>query len=184
MNGASSGIELADSADFARAMGQHVASVCVITTAVDGARYGLTATAVSSVCATPPRLLVCVNCSSFAHAKIVGAGHFCVNVLSEEQDFVAKAFAGMLGKDADRFGHGQWSELKTGSPALAGAAAVFDCRIATTIEQFTHTIFIGNVVAVGPRTGQDSLLYGSRKFRQLRKAFSSLESNVGETLHF
>ena len=184
MNGASSGIDSANSADFARAMGQHVASVCVITTAVDGARYGLTATAVSSVCATPPRLLVCVNCSSFAHAKIVGAGHFCVNVLSEEQDSVAKAFAGMLGKDADRFGHGQWSELKTGSPALAGAAAVFDCRIATTIEQFTHTIFIGNVVAVGPRTGQDSPALRFAQISPAAQGVLSLESNVGETLHF
>src|SRR5208283_2412624 len=71
--------------DYIQAMGQHVASVCVITTALDGERYGLTATAVSSVSAQPPRLLVCVNRASFTHAKIAEAGVFCVNVLSETQ---------------------------------------------------------------------------------------------------
>jgi len=76
--------------EYTQAMGQHVSSVCVITTAIDQQRYGLTATAVSSVCAQPPRLLACVNKSSFTHANIAKAGCFCVNVLSETQDVVAK----------------------------------------------------------------------------------------------
>src|SRR3954462_7924374 len=94
--------------DYTQAMAQHVASVCVITTAVGEQRYGLTATAVSSVSAQPPRLLVCVNQSSFTHDKIVEAGVFCVNVLGETQDVVAKAFAGMLGAKVDRFGVAEW----------------------------------------------------------------------------
>jgi len=176
--------QLAPSSDYIRAMGQHVASVCVITTTVGGERFGLTATAVSSVCATPPRLLICVNKSGASHEKISEAGHFCVNVLNEDQDPLAKAFAGMLGKAADRFGSGEWTTLKTGSPVLAAAAANFDCRIAGTLDQFTHTIFLGDVVAVSCQLGHDSLLYGSKKFRQLRKTFSSLDANNGETLHF
>ena len=176
--------ELAPSSEYISAMGQHVASICVITTTVGGARFGLTATAVSSVCATPPRLLICVNKSGVSHEKIREAGHFCVNVLNEDQDRVAKAFAGMLGKTADRFGSGEWTTLKTGSPVLAAAAANFDCRIAGAIDQFTHTIFLGDVLAVSCQLGHDSLLYGSRKFRQLRKTFSSLDANSGETLHF
>ena len=170
--------------DYTRAMGQHVSSVCVITTSLGRQFFGLTATAVSSVCAQPPRLLVCVNTSGFAHAKIAEAGIFCVNVLSEMQDIVAKSFAGMLGPNMDRFGVAQWRELRTGSPALVGAAAVFDCVLVETISQFTHTIFIGSVVATSSHLGQDSLLYGSRRFRQLRKVFSTLGSNEGETLHF
>ena len=175
---------LADSGEYVRAMGQHVASVCVITTEVAGERFGLTATAVSSVCATPPRLLICVNKSGQSHAKIALAGHFCVNVLTEDQDHVAKAFAGMLGPGFDRFACAEWTAVKTGSPALEAAAATFDCRIAGQIDQFTHSIFLGDVVAVSSHLGRDSLLYGSRKFRQLRKIFSSLDSSSGETLHF
>ena len=170
--------------EYTQAMAQHVSSVCVITTKLDGQRHGLTATAVTSVCAQPPRLLVCVNKSSFTHARIAAAGIFCVNVLSETQDIVAKAFAGMLGPNVDRFSVAQWTEMRTGAPALLKAAALFDCVVSQTLEQSTHTIFFGDVVGVSSQLGQDSLLYGSRKFRQLRKIFSSLEGNTGETLHF
>jgi flavin reductase (DIM6/NTAB) family NADH-FMN oxidoreductase RutF len=176
--------ELAAPGDYIAAMGQHVASVCVITTLAGGERFGLTATAMSSVCAMPPRLLVCVNKSGVSHHKIVESGLFCVNVLTEEQDHVAKAFAGMLGRDFDRFSNAEWKSLKTGSPVLAGAAAAFDCRVAGTLDQFTHTIFLGDVVAVSSQSGRESLLYGSRKFRQLRKIFSALENSGDETLHF
>jgi flavin reductase (DIM6/NTAB) family NADH-FMN oxidoreductase RutF len=85
------------SSEFISAMAQHVSSVCVITTAHAGECFGLTATAMSSICASPPRLLVCVNKSGISHEKILASGVFCLNVLSEAQDAVAKAFAGMLG---------------------------------------------------------------------------------------
>lgn len=97
---------------------------------------------------------------------------------------VAKAFAGLLGPNVDRLGVAEWTEIRTGAPALAGAAAAFDCVVAQTLDQFTHTILLGDVVGASCRLGQDLLLYGSRKFRQLRKVFSALESNAGETLHF
>jgi flavin reductase len=170
--------------EYTQAMAQHVSSVCVITTKLDGQRYGLTATAVTSVCAQPPRLLVCVNKSSSTHARMAAARFFCVNVLSEMQDIVAKAFAGMLGPDVDRFGVAKWTEIATGAPVLLKAAAVFDCVVSQTLDQSTHTIFLGDVVGASSQLGQDSLLYGSRKFRQLRKIFSLSEANTGETLHF
>jgi flavin reductase (DIM6/NTAB) family NADH-FMN oxidoreductase RutF len=100
------------------------------------------------------------------------------------QDIVAKAFAGMLGPDVDRFGVAKWTEITTGAPVLLKAAAVFDCVVSQTLDQSTHSIFFGDVVGASSQLGQDSLLYGSRKFRQLRKIFSSLEANTGETLHF
>ncbi len=105
-------------AEYIQAIALHVSSVCVITTALDGERFGLTATAVSSVSAEPPRLLVCINKSGLTHDKILAAGRFCVNVLAEEQDKVAMVFAGMGGSAADRFETGEWTTLKTGSPVL------------------------------------------------------------------
>jgi flavin reductase (DIM6/NTAB) family NADH-FMN oxidoreductase RutF len=159
--------------DYVGAIAQHVASVCVITTEVEGLRFGLTATAVSSVTADPPRILVCVNKSGQTHEKILASGHFCVNVLAEDQDLVAMLFAGMGGRDADRFSAGDWHELATGAPALGGASAVFDCRLVETFGQSTHTIFLGEVVAVESRKGAEPLLYGARRFRQLRKVFSA-----------
>jgi flavin reductase (DIM6/NTAB) family NADH-FMN oxidoreductase RutF len=171
-------------ADFVAAMGQHVSSVCIITTAHDGGRFGLTATAVSSVCASPPRLLVCVNKSGLTHEKIAASGIFCVNVVNEDQEAIAKGFAGMLGKDFDRFASGQWDVLATGAPMLREAAAAFDCRTALALDQHSHTVFIGDVVSVRKRDTCDALLYGARRFRNLRKIISPPAGADMESLHF
>src|SRR5450631_1475084 len=66
---------LVPTAEYLSAIAHHVSSVCVITTEVGGERFGLTATAVSSVCAEPPRLLVCVNKSGLTYEKILAIGH-------------------------------------------------------------------------------------------------------------
>lgn len=157
--------------EYINAIAQHVSSVCVITTELDGERFGLTATAVSSVCAEPPRLLVCVNATGYTHDKIVAAGKFCVNVLTEDQDKVAMVFAGM-GDPTARFDTGSWSPLETGAPGLDGAAAVFDCVLTETSDQSTHSVMFGDVVATRHRSEPDALLYGGRRFRQLRKVFT------------
>jgi flavin reductase (DIM6/NTAB) family NADH-FMN oxidoreductase RutF len=64
------------------------------------------------------------------------------------------------------------------------AVAVFDCRIAQTIDQFSHAIFIGEVLAVSSTTGQDALLYGARRFRDLRKIGLAPADGAAESLHF
>ncbi len=170
--------------DFVRAMGQHVASVCVITTRHENERFGLTATAVTSVCADPPRLLVCVNKSGLTYQKMAASGHFGVIVLDEAQEKIGKAFAGMLGRDFDRFSLGEWHALITGSPILKHAASAFDCRIVETIDQFTHSIFIGEVVGVETGVGRDAVVYGARKFRNLRKIVTAATEENVESLHF
>jgi flavin reductase (DIM6/NTAB) family NADH-FMN oxidoreductase RutF len=174
----------APTADFIAAMGQHVSSVCVITSLLNGKPNGLTATAMSSVCADPPRLLVCVNKSGSSHETIKTSGIFCVNVLAEEQDKVGKAFAGMMGKDFDRFSVGEWNKMVTGAPALLNATAVFDCEIKQVIDQFSHSVIIGEVLAARHMNGQDTLLYGARRFRALRKTVIKQEGSNDETLHF
>ncbi|MFD1984290.1 flavin reductase family protein [Mesorhizobium newzealandense] len=169
-------------AEYVTSVAQHVSSVCVITTGLDGERFGMTATAVSSVSAEPPRLLVCVNKSGITHEKILEAGSFCVNVLAEEQDKLALVFAGVGGNRQDRFSVGEWITLKTGAPALIGAAAVFDCLVGGTSDQSTHTVFFGDVVATADRRGADTLLYGGRRFRQLRKVFAGVDVGENEFL--
>lgn len=157
---------------YVNAVAQHVSSVCVITTAIGSQRFGLTATAVSSVSADPPRLLVCINKSGVTHDKIHQAGKFCVNVLTEEQDRIAMIFAGMAGDVADRFDTGDWTTLKTGAPVLQGAVAAFDCLLGESSDQASHSVLFGDVVATTNQTGVDTLLYGGRRFRQLRKMYS------------
>ena len=168
-------------AAYIAAVAHHVSSVCVVTTECEGERFGLTATAVSSVSAEPPRLLICVNKSGLTHEKIRASGQFAVNVLAEGQDEVGMVFASRAGA-GDRFKTGDWGRLKTGAPILGGAAAAFDCLVGETSDQSTHTVFFGDVVACEHRLGQDTLLYGARRFRQLRKVFEGLVAGDDEYL--
>ena len=75
---------------------RHFAVGVSIITGKDGdRRAGLTATAVCSVTADPPRLVVFVNKNVQANEIIIGTGALCVNVLAGDQEDVAKVFAGM-----------------------------------------------------------------------------------------
>lgn len=133
---------------FKLGMRRLAAGVSLITTRdVDGRPHGMIATSVTSVTLTPPSLLTCINKNVSSHDALAQAGHFCVNLLAEGDDEVAMRFSSSKFRDV-RFAEGVWSELETGSPVLEGAIASFDCRITNAIEASSHTIFIGEVVAV------------------------------------
>ena len=143
---------------FKRGMRQLAASVTIVTTEHDGERRGLTATAVCSLSASPPRLLVCVNRLASPHDLIAASGRFCVNVLAEEHAALSQRFAGAEAGEA-RFAIGTWGTLATGAPMLQEALASFDCELLHQVEVETHSIFIGGVVAVVSHPGRRPLLY-------------------------
>lgn len=147
------------SALYRAGMRRLAAGVCVITTTdAAGAPHGLVATAVTSVSAEPPVLLVCVNRSASSHPVISACGRFCVNVLGVSDAAVAERFSG-----ADkrlRFLGREWVTLATGAPALSGCLASFDCRITECVEAATHTVFFGQVEHTRLwECGHDPLLY-------------------------
>lgn len=145
---------------FRTGMRRLAGHVCIISTVkADGDRAGLTATAVSSVSAEPPTLLVCVNRQNSSHPVIREAGIFAVNVLALEDQELANRFAsGILGEA--RFQEGLWTTLKTGAPVLESALVSFDCRIAQAVEVGTHGVIFGAIDAIRVRpTETKPLLY-------------------------
>lgn len=135
--------------DFVTGMRQLASGVTLVTTVVEGHRAGLTATAVCSVSADPPRLLVCVNSTAAAHALLRDGGVFAVNILSTGQRDLADRFAGRDGIFGEaRFERGVWGQATTGAPVLDGCLAAFDCTVTHTLDVGTHTIFVGAVEAV------------------------------------
>ncbi|MDB5420811.1 MAG: oxidoreductase [Brevundimonas sp.] len=133
---------------------RRLAGACSIITSCNGtddrsAWVGLTATAVSSLTAEPPQLLVCVNRSVWAHGIITRSGVIGVNVLDGDQEALALRFAGR-GACAphEKFAVGDWSVERDGAPLLADALVGFDCRVAETIIASTHDVFICDVVGV------------------------------------
>ncbi|MBM3522355.1 MAG: flavin reductase family protein [Alphaproteobacteria bacterium] len=150
---------------FKVGMRRLAAGVTIVTAMHDGERNGLTATAVTSLSADPPQLLVCVNRTATAHDLIHGGAALCVNLLAQEHRALAARFAGMDGVHGpERFDIGDWTTLVTGSPVLADALAAFDCVVAEAVDSRTHTIFIGRVVGIRARDDGAALVYEAGRF--------------------
>jgi flavin reductase (DIM6/NTAB) family NADH-FMN oxidoreductase RutF len=164
-----------DASAFKKGMRHLAASVTLITTCEGKMRGGLTATAVCSVSAEPPQILVCVNKTASAHDAIGAAGFFCVNILAPDHRKIAERFAGMDGVEGDaRFGDmGEWSTLSTGAPVLKGCPVSFDCKLVSEVSAGTHTIYIGQIVDIALDAAALPLVYADGNFVHgeiLRKA--------------
>jgi flavin reductase (DIM6/NTAB) family NADH-FMN oxidoreductase RutF len=156
--------------DFRRGMRRLAAGVTIVASAHGGERSGLTATAVTSLTAEPPQLLVCVNRSTATHEQIRKGEALCVNALALEHRALAERFAGIGGiHGPERFEAGSWTTLATGAPVLADALAAFDCVVVDAVDVATHTIFICRVVAVRAREDGVPLAWESGGFASVRR---------------
>jgi flavin reductase (DIM6/NTAB) family NADH-FMN oxidoreductase RutF len=153
-------------AEFKTVMRQVVSSVAIITACSGKLRNGLTATAVCSVSAAPPTMLVCVNRNATAEAIIAESGSFAINFLAEEQHPIARLFSTSKLNSHERFGEGKWLSMVTGSPVLEGAVASLDCVVEDRVLSGTHHIYVGRVVAA-TSLDQHALLYRDGSFRRL-----------------
>jgi flavin reductase (DIM6/NTAB) family NADH-FMN oxidoreductase RutF len=154
-----------DSTAFKNGMRHLAAGVTMVTTRTDSGPFGLVATAVCSVCADPPTLLVCINRGSAAHDAIAGSGVFCVNVVDQEQAEIVPRF--LATGHERRFDFCAWTTLKTGAPVLESALVSFDCEIAQSATAGTHTVFFGRVVAARVAPERAPLLYYNGSFAGL-----------------
>ncbi len=146
--------------DFKQAMRHLAGGVAIIATEHDGRRAGLSATAVCSVSADPPTLLVCINSGASAHEPIRASGRFSVNLLASGQDSIARCFSGETGlKGEERFTVGEWSPLVTGAPVLDGALVSFDCHVTEVVRMATHSVFFGAVAGIASRSTTRPLIY-------------------------
>ena len=161
---------------FREGMRRLAAGVTIVTTLHEGERSGLTATAVTSLSADPPQLLVCVNRSATAHDLIHRGAKLCVNVLARRHQRLAARFAGEDGlQGAARFAFGRWTTLATGAPVLVDAIASFDCVVSEAVDSATHTIFIGRVVDVRARRDGRPLVYEAGTYASVERRARALK---------
>jgi flavin reductase (DIM6/NTAB) family NADH-FMN oxidoreductase RutF len=139
-----------DQTAFRQVVGHFMSGVTVITT-YDGTRFGVTASAVSSLSLDPPMLLVCLNQRLATTDAIGRAGHFAVNVLSEEHAKLATQFAT---PNSDKFFGVAVTDSGHGVPLLSAALAQIECEVEMTVQAATHTIFLGRVLAARARHGR------------------------------
>ena len=157
-----------DPAHFREAMSRVGASVHIVTTDGPAGLAGITATSATSVSLEPATMLFCINKMSPSADRIIENGVFCINALSPAHRALADIFAGRTRQHLEeRFAGGDWRKLVTGSPALRGAAASFDCRLIEAKPVGTHFVIIGRVEAVAYGDEGDTLAYVHRGYRTL-----------------
>lgn len=129
--------------DFRFAMRQLASSVHVLTVAEGGQWFGMTVTAVSSLCADPPSLLVCVNRQAATHSILARRGSFCLNALGSQHEAIARHFSEWSLRSL-RFSEGDWVDTD-GSPRLRDATASFNCRVEHVLTFGTHSVVLALV---------------------------------------
>jgi flavin reductase len=146
------------SQDFKQAMRRLATTVALVTSGRDESWAGMTATAVMSACADPPTLVVAVNRNAGMHPKLHREQRFCVNLLAGRHRELVADFSGAK-KGLARFEKGQWIAGEEGIPVLSDALASLTCRIQSTVDVGTHTLFIGLVESVIKHNHIDPLLW-------------------------
>ena len=149
-----------ESTRFRRVLGHFCTGVTVITSVDGEGAVGFACQAFAALSLAPPLVLFCPSRTSATWRRIERAGHFCVNVLAEDQRDVSRVF-GRGG--ADKFAGVPWSASATGAPVLHGVLTWAACRVEVAHDAGDHRVVIGRVLELGEcRAGPPLLFYRGR----------------------
>jgi flavin reductase (DIM6/NTAB) family NADH-FMN oxidoreductase RutF len=145
---------------------RHLASgVTIITSSLGGEPVGLTATAVCSVSATPPMLLVSLTAASRTARGVAQTGAFAIHLLPHKGRKYAEQFASPGAHfEAVEYSVAQHRRI----PLLADVLGWFLCETEQTLPAADHVIFVGRVLQCELKDkSPDPLLYFDRNYRKL-----------------
>jgi flavin reductase (DIM6/NTAB) family NADH-FMN oxidoreductase RutF len=148
---------------FKKVMGSLAAGVTVVTT-VDAAgnKWGLTATAFTSVSLDPPLCLVCVDKRAGSLAALTASRKFAVNILDASQESLSNHFASRADDKFADVSHRSGEE--TGCPILDGALASMECEVVDIYAGGDHDIFVGKLVSAHARDTGGALVHWRGKY--------------------
>jgi flavin reductase (DIM6/NTAB) family NADH-FMN oxidoreductase RutF len=141
------------------------AGVTVVTSMDDDDPVGMTVSAVTSLSARPPLLLICVHKKSRTLSALRRRGVFAVNILREEQLDLAVRFADPATTAAERFSQTKCVRV-SGVPVIHDVLAWSVCLVEDIKLFGDHSLVVGRVTAVGAGSGRP-LLWHERKFNSL-----------------
>lgn len=134
---------------FRQVMGQFATGVTVVTACSQGKPAGITVNAFCSVSLDPPLVLVCIDLISHTLPFIRESGSFAVNILTDEQEYLSRCFAGSTQERYEHFCYADFHTAATGAPIIDGSLAFIDARVVAEHPGGDHVIFLGQVEAMG-----------------------------------
>jgi flavin reductase (DIM6/NTAB) family NADH-FMN oxidoreductase RutF len=130
-------------------MRKYATGVAVLTVRSRDEIHGMTANSFTSVSLDPVLVLVCILNGSTTHELVTRAGHYAMNFLSQAQSDWAKRFAKQVLVPADPFYDIEYHTAVTGAPIFNNCLGYVDCEVVAAHPAGDHTIFVGQVLAVG-----------------------------------
>ena len=151
---------------FRQALASMATPVAVVTTELNGQRFGFTANSFTSISMEPPLLGVYIAETASAHAAFMQADTVAFNILAADQEHVARQFAT---SGIDKFAGIDFDPAFSQVPVLTGTQVSF---VGTVVERPVLGDHVLLLVAPTQSTslGPPPLIYHQRTFCQLPKA--------------
>lgn len=149
-----------DSFEYRRALGRFATGITIVS-ARDGAGrpIGLTVNSFNSVSLDPPLIVWSLAAHSPTRPTFERCGHFAVNVLSHDQEWLSRRFAAKID---DRYAGVKFTDGAGGAPLLEGCCAWFECHKHAQYAGGDHVVFIGRVERYARREVAPLIYYGGR----------------------
>lgn len=134
------------------------APVAVVTTELDGERFGLTVGSLVSLSLDPPLVGISIGKDSSSHEPIRRAGAWTASLLAASQAHVAQHFA-RSGIPPVALWVGVDVREGMRGPLVEGALGWLECRTLAEHEAGDHTVFIGAVESLELGAAGEGLVY-------------------------
>ncbi|MGW9027285.1 flavin reductase family protein [Streptomyces sp. NPDC055722] len=172
-----------DPAWFRKVLGQYPTGVCAVTSVnPEDNPVGMAVGSFTSVSLDPPLVAFFPDKGSTSWPKIQASGRFCVNILSEEQEWVCRQIASKHPRKMDPIKH---RISPQGTPVIDSAVAWIDCEIASVSEAGDHFVVLGRVLNLQIENPSLPLLFfrgGYGRFQPLSLASPDPTGELAEQL--
>ena len=151
------------------AMRYWATGVTIVSSSYQGIQHGMTVSSFTSVSLEPPLVLVSLERGRTTHTLVVRSDCFGVSILGQDNSAISDLFVGWYIENNNHFTKLNTFNLISDIPLLAGCLAAFDCRVVSSYEAGTHTIFIGEVIGVMHSNSGNPLIYFNQAYHQVKE---------------
>jgi flavin reductase (DIM6/NTAB) family NADH-FMN oxidoreductase RutF len=157
-----------DQVQFRQTMGLFATGITIATTVLDKVPHGMTVNSFTSISLDPTLVLISIDNTKLMHTMLQQSKIFAISVLGESQEHLSRYFS----SPTRPHGTGEFDAITsvvhvTGAPVLEGALAWFDCRVSQVTPAGDHTLYVGEVLAMGKGAPTKPLLFYGGKYRTL-----------------
>ena len=157
--------------------------LCVIGAKDRERLVGCTVNTVIQATSDPVTILVCINRENYTNACVKNTGEFSVSILSEKTpESTIGTFGFYSSRDTDKFADVPYALTPSGLPYLTeGTTSYFQCRVINAIDNYTHTVFIAEVLEAENLSDEPPVTYAYYRTVVKGKTPPKAPSYVAET---